>query len=170
MLAKPISADYLAISKVLADVLPKAKTNILYHQAAPLTKTKITDYYELQLGLPLNGRLTTLFLYKNLDAGYTLTDLGTLLFTNQILEPFIKQQRTKSADAQTYENYDVSVCQFLKQPWFKNFLGQYHLTLTHEVAIEAGFETRPELKTALQAFLNLFNDLLKPDTAKVALS
>lgn len=163
MLTKPVTTDYLAISKTLAEVLPKVKTNILYHQDNRLQKMGVADYYELQLGLPLNGALVDLCLYQDPKGGYILTDLGTLIFVNKIVEPLAKKKMIANGNAQTYENYDVFASGVLKQAWFTQFLKRFNLNLGHEIDIRTHFETLSDLSIALQSFLDFFNDLLSEE-------
>ena len=161
MITKSMTTDYLTIAKLLADVLPKAKTTILYHQDARLAKLNVSDYYELQLGFPLNGVPVSLYLYKNPAGAYTLTDLGALIFTNEIMEPLAKTELVHSnKNAQEYENYDVFACQMIKAPWFTKFLDRFQLQLKRSMDISVDFDTLPELADALQHFVTFFNDLL----------
>lgn len=160
MITQSMATDYLAVSKIIAEVLPKAQTTILYHQDARLAKLNVSDYYELQLGCQLNGTPVSLYLYRDPVGHYTLTDLGTLIFENQIMAPLVKTHLDANKNAQEYENYDVFACHMLKEAWFTKLLARFDLQLKRSMDITTDFNTLPKLKDALRSFLDFFNDLL----------
>lgn len=92
MIDKPVSTDYLAISKALSAVFPKYTNTILWHEDSRLQELDVSGYYGLQINRLINDLPVTLFLYqKPIDASYVLTDLGSLIFTNDIIEPLAKR-------------------------------------------------------------------------------
>lgn len=154
--------DTLAISSALEKVFPKTKNKILWHADARLKAIDVSHYYECQLGLALNNVAVALFLYQNNMGQYVLTDLGTLIFTNQIIEPLAIKQESADGDQQKYENYDVFACQVVKAPWFQKFLARFHLQLQHATDITATLDRLDDLPAVLKHFAALFQDLSAP--------
>jgi hypothetical protein len=155
---KPVSTDYLAISKALSAVFPKYTNTILWHEDARLQELDVSGYYGLQINRLINDAPVTLFLYqKPIDASYVLTDLGSLIFTNDIIEPLAKRRAFRNN--MRYEDYDMFASNMVQTKRFQRLLASFNLSLTNSIDITHQFHGLEELPKALKSFNKLFDDL-----------